>query len=142
MGNLGVTEIILILIIAMGFGLIPKIFYLITLQNTINEIRPENRRMEPGQVWLSLIPIFGLVWQFIIVANLGDSLKAEFQSRNLPSEEDRPGYSIGLAYCILACVSVIPFVGFLTGIASLVCWIVYWVKVYNFRMMMMYQRRG
>ncbi|MDO8301735.1 MAG: hypothetical protein Q7T18_00685 [Sedimentisphaerales bacterium] len=44
-------------------------------------------------------------------------------------EDEEPGKKLGLAYAILAICSIIPFVGFLAGIGSLVCFIMYWVKI-------------
>ena len=134
LGMLGAPEIILISIFSGLVGLIPFIFYLLTLQNTFYAISPENRKMAPGQVWLSIIPFFGLVWQFIIVNRMADSLKPELDARNIKTNEERPGYSIGLAYCILFCCSIIPFLGFLTSIGGLVCWIMYWVKINDFKL--------
>jgi hypothetical protein len=133
MGNFGFIEIILILIIGFGFCLIPTIFYLLTLQNTLHEVSYENRKMQPGQVWLTLIPLFGIIWQFIIVNNIADSLKLEFAQRNINVGEDRPGIGIGLAYCILVCCGIIPFLGILTGLAGFICWIIYWVKIGDFK---------
>jgi hypothetical protein len=96
-------------------------------------VRFENRKMQPGQVWLTIIPLFGIVWQFVVVNNIADSLKLEFNQRNLKIVEDRPGYGVGLAFCILACCSIIPFLGALTSIAALICWIIYWVKISNYK---------
>ena len=132
LGFIGPQEIIVILIIS-SFSVIPLIFYLLTLQNTFNAISVENRKMQSGEVWLSLIPLFGLVWQFIIVSRLADSLKAEFDAKNIKVDEERPGIGIGLAYCILFCCSIIPFVNFLTGIGGIICWIIYWSKINNYR---------
>jgi hypothetical protein len=116
-----------------ALSLIPLIFYLLTIQNTLYAISSENRKMQPGQVWLSLIPLFGLVWQFIIVNRMADSLKDEFVSKNLKIDEERPGIGIGLAYCILFACSVIPFVGFITVIGGLICWIIYWSKINDYK---------
>lgn len=136
LGFIGPQEIIIILIIFLissAFTLIPLIFYLITLQNTFNAISAENRRMQSGEVWLTLIPLFGIVWQFIIVNRLADSLKAEFDARNIKIDEERPGAEIGLAYCILLCCSMIPFLNFLATIPGIICWIIYWSKINNYR---------
>lgn len=133
MGKIGATELILIVpLLLFVLSFIPLIFYLLTLQNTLNEVTDENRKMQPGQVWLALIPLFGIVWQFIIVNNLADSLKAEFALRNINVGEDRPGISIGLTYCILICCSIIPILGIFAGIAGFICWIIYWVKISGF----------
>lgn len=133
LGIIGPQELIVIAMVLIPLGLIPKIFYLLTLQNTLYAISSENRRMQPGQVWLSLIPLFGIVWQFIIVNRMADSLKAEFVSKNLKVVEDRPGIEIGLAYCILFACSLIPILGVITLIAGLVCWIIYWSKINDYR---------
>src|ERR1043165_7051059 len=106
--GMGSSEIIILLFILI-LCLVPGILYLITLNNTLNTISPENRQLPPGQVWLILIPLFGIVWQFIVVNRIADSLKAEFIKRNIPVQENRPGASIGIAYCTLNCCSVIPF---------------------------------
>ena len=136
LGIIGPQEIIVILVVVaviFGISLIPMIFFLLTLQNTLNAISFENRKMEPGLVWLSLIPLFGLVWQFIIVDRMAGSLQAEFAKREMATEEARPGNSIGLVYCILFCCSLIPFVGYITSIAGLICWIIYWIKINDYK---------
>ncbi len=137
--NFGGAEaglIVIIVIVAIAIGLIPMIFYLLTLQNTLKEVQPQNRQMEPGQVWLLFIPLFGLVWHFIIVNRIADSLRAEFQQRQIPLQEDRPGAGIGITHCALNCASVIPFLGSLCALAGLVCWIIYWVKIANYKTML------
>ena len=108
--------------------LIPAILYLLTLHRTLARCAPANRTMEPGMVWLTLIPLFGLVWQFIVVLRMAESLAHEFRSRSL-QVEPKPGQDLGLAYCILSVCGIIPFVGILTALAGLVCWIMYWVKI-------------
>ncbi|WP_319501416.1 hypothetical protein [uncultured Draconibacterium sp.] len=133
LGFIGPQELIILLMIP-ALSVIPLIFYLLTLQNTFNAISSENRKMQSGEVWLTLIPLFGLVWQFIIVNRLADSLKAEFNTKNIIVDEERPGVGIGLAYCILFCCSIIPFVNFLTGVAGIICWIIYWSKINNYKM--------
>lgn len=134
LGIIGPQELIIsMFLIIPALGLIPMIFYLLTLQNTLYAISSENRKMQPGQVWLSLIPLFGLVWQFIIVNRLADSLKAEFVSKNLKIDEERPGIGIGLAYCILFSFSLIPFIGFVIVIGGLICWIIYWSKINDYK---------
>ncbi|MDQ3048182.1 MAG: hypothetical protein M3R27_11595 [Bacteroidota bacterium] len=125
--------IIIAVIIGIAVGLIPLIFYLLTLQNTLKEVSPENQKMPPGQVWLILIPLFGLIWQFIVVNRIADSLKAEFAKRAVQVEEDRPGYGIGIAYCILYCCSVVPLLGIFASLGGLVCWIIYWVKIAGYK---------
>ena len=126
---------LLILLAGLAFLCLPLLFYCLTLQRTLDEISIENRKMPSGQVWLTLIPLFGLVWQFFIVNKMADSLKAEFAKRNIIAQEVRPGYTIGLAYCILFCLGIIP----LMRIVGIVCWIKYWVKISKYKTMLQRQ---
>jgi hypothetical protein len=112
---------------------LPAVFYLLTLKRTLEACSPENRKTEPNLVWLSLIPLFGIVWQFILVDKIALSLQAEFQSRNIRVDEARPGYTIGMVYCALFCSTIIPILGMFTGIAGFVCWIVYWSKINGYK---------
>lgn len=122
----------LIVIIVFGIILIPAIFYLITLQNTLKAISPENRRMEPGMVWLLLIPLFNIIWNFIVINRMADSIQAELQKKGM-SVTERPAYNVGIAMCIIGCVTWIPVVGSLASIGGLICWIIYWVKITEFK---------
>ncbi len=89
--------------------------------------------MVPGQVWLSLIPLFGIVWQFIIVTRISESLRAEFDERQISVPEEKPGYGLGIAYCVLYCCSIIPILGGLASLGGLVVWIIYWVKINEYK---------
>jgi|SRR5690348_5585120 len=124
----GTTEWILIFI-CLGLVLIPAIFYVITLQSTFNTISSENRKMSSSNVWLLLIPVFGVVWHFIVVDNLAKSIDAEAKSKDIKIAEPKPAYNIGLAMCILTCLFFIPGLNFFASTAALICWILYWVKI-------------
>lgn len=128
-GIIGMVFIVILTIILLS--LIPTIFYLLTLQKAFNRCQPSNRAMEPGLVWLQLIPLFNIVWHFFIVINLSDSLEREFAQRGLPTEP-APGKSLGLAMCILNVCTIIPYLAALAGLAGLICWIVYWVKIADY----------
>lgn len=107
------------------------------MQNTLKEISPENRQMQPGEVWLTIIPLFGMVWQFFVVDRMSKSLKAEFLKRNIQIAEEKPGYSIGIAFCVLQCCGIIPILGGFAGIGGLVCWIIYWIKIADYKTLLL-----
>ena len=128
-------------------GITVNVLFLLNQQNTLKAIQPENRLIRPGEVWLQLIPFFSIVWQFIVVTRISDSIKREFESwqndsiLGLPDAEAaqllniRPTYDIGIAYCILICCSIIPFLGTFAAIAGIVCWIIYWIKLAEYKRM-------
>ena len=116
LAGLGIMTVALIV---MALMFVPTIFYLLTLQKALNRCSPESRAMNPAMVWLMLIPLFNIVWHFIIVLNMAKSLGAEFQKRGI-AEDPQPGQTLGLVMCIgnLIC-----------GPIGFVCWILYWVKI-------------
>lgn len=112
------------------------ICYLATLSNALKKCAPDSRTMNPGRVWLTLIPIFGQIWQFFVVINLAKSLEAEYARREIPRSEGNMGQNIGLAKCVCECAFFIPKTGPFTtlavdalALAGLVLWITYWIKV-------------
>src|SRR5699024_6070197 len=90
------------------------------------------RLMAPKNVWLMLIPVFNIVWQFIIVNKISESVEADAREKGL-SIPPKPEYSIGIALCILSCLCWIPMLNYIILIGYLVCWIIYWVKVDSFK---------
>jgi len=127
--------------------LIPFVFYLLTLQRTLEAIAIESRKMAPGHVWFLFIPIFNIVWQFIMTARIADSIRDECMRLQIPLTENRPTFTLGMVMSILYIVSV-PMnnlsaelmLGGLCSLAALVCWIVYWVKVNNYRKLIIANR--
>ena len=124
--------IIFIVIIVIAICLIPMVFFLIHLQKLLNKCSVNNRAMEPGMVWLNLIPLFSLGWVFYTIFKITDSLKAEFKERNIEPGDPEFSHPIGLAYCITSACSIIPFLGYLSAIAALVLFILYWVKTHGY----------
>lgn len=140
-----------------GFLLIAIVlfFFLRTLARALDRCSRDLRLMEPGQVWLNLIPFFNLVWVFVTVIRVGDSLRLEFADRRLDDEgEDGGTYgkTLGLAAFMLlvltcgSCCVPIPFgaagggnmqavamaAGVLRSVVSiafLVLFILYWVRI-------------
>jgi len=124
----GMFALIAFLPILAAIVLLPTIFFLLTLQKALSRCEPGSRTMVPGQVWLCLVPVFNLIWTFFVVNAISDSLHREFTRRGM-AEEPQPGRSLGMALAILAVISVVPILGFVTGVAALVCWILYWIKI-------------
>jgi hypothetical protein len=87
--------------------------------------------MDPGLIWLLLIPCFNFIWHFFVVINMAKSLGAEFQKRGI-IEEPEPGKTIGLVASVLWACSLIPLLNYVCHPAALVCWIIYWVKIAGF----------
>jgi hypothetical protein len=125
--NYGLSAILVLVMLALL--LIPTILYLITLQKALEAVSAENRQMPPGQVWLSLIPLFNFVWMFFVVNKIADSFQLECYRLNIPTTELKSTKGIGSAKNILRICTFIPFLSVFANIGFIICWIIYWVKV-------------
>ena len=112
--------------------LVPAVFFLLTLQRALARCSLETRATSPESVWLMLIPIFNLVYQFILVGNVARSLRNEFVRRGIPLADPEPGKSLGVAMSVLNVGSAIPLVGVVLMVPSLICWILYWVRIADY----------
>jgi hypothetical protein len=123
--------------------IIPVILFFLTQQRTLELVRPENRRMRPGEVWLQFIPLFGLIWQFIVISRISDSIRNELNTPTGDSifaedpipQNSRPTYNAGISYAILFCITVLPLAMLkgLAALAGLVLWINYWIQLFRYK---------
>jgi hypothetical protein len=131
----GVAFALIFFVVFVGIA----ILFLLTQYNTLKAIQPQNRAMSPGEVWLQLIPLFNLVWQFIVVQRISESVSRELSSNTFSFEEtepvqlyqqgNRPAYQIGMVMCVLNILGLVPLIGILARLGGLVRWIIYWVQL-------------
>lgn len=133
--DLGV--VMLILIITLGL-LGVYCFYLYKLQQLLEEVEDKNRLLPATNVWLMLIPLFNLVYGFIMYPKICDSLRNEFEYRDAPQKNYMR--NLGLALPIVR-VSGILF-GLLSTIGWLVLWIIFWTKMTEFKRLLESLPRG
>ena len=126
------TITFLFIFVLFALLLVPVILFYVSLMGALQACQPKNRTMEPGLVWLNLIPFFGLGWIFYTVVCISNSLKNEFQDRGI-DDHGQYGFGVGVAFSVCCVVSILPLVGLLTSIASLVLFIIYWVQVVGFK---------
>lgn len=105
-----------------------QFLFLLTLKRALEQCDPRTRTMEPGQVFLNLIPCFGAIWMFFTVSRVSESLRAEYDDRGMDAYGDY-GQQMGISYASLILAWIIPWIGVLFGIAGFVCWIMYWMKI-------------
>ena len=108
------------------------IVYIAFLSGVLRKCNPSSRTMQPGMVWLLLVPLLNLVWTFLVVTALADSLGNEFRLRKLPTNDPKPGRSVGIAMAVCGACSVIPFLNLLAMPVNLVLWVIYWIKIAGF----------
>ncbi|MCA6362115.1 MAG: hypothetical protein IM638_03705 [Bacteroidetes bacterium] len=100
------------------------VWWLNNIATALGKVHRQVRTGQPGQVWLTLIPVFGLVWGFIVNTQVSESLAREYRRRGWDSDEARPGFEIGTMTVVIACLyqfqafftTAIPFVSFVSAI--------------------------
>lgn len=115
--------------IGIAIGVLIYVFYLKNLQDLLKECDRSNLQMPAVNVWLMFIPLFSIVYAFIMYPKISESVKREFESRNASQPGDYLK-TLGLTMAILGAVGVIPVDALkgIVGLASLVLFIIYWVK--------------
>lgn len=98
------------------------------LMNCLKRIPQPHRKMEPGMVWLLLIPCFGLVWAFFVGLRIPESFQSYFDANGRSDGSDY-GRQIGLFWAIAGACSIVPFVNYIAGPASLILLIIFLVKM-------------
>jgi hypothetical protein len=142
-------SVLLNLFLLLSF-IVPAIFFVLTQHNTLKAIRPENRLLSPGLVWLQFIPFFGQVWQFIVVSRIaGSAVRQRMSFRDdsilgLTHEAaaaigKQPTLAMGIIYCTLEVINLLflftnlnPTTQTIQGFVALaqtICWIIYWVQL-------------
>lgn len=127
---LGFAQIFLVVFV-LGF-LVLYIFYLINLRDLLREVSPINRKMEPNNVFLILIPIFGYVYGFIMYPNIAKSVEAEYLDRGI-DEDLTPFKNLGISLPIINLSGIVvrqitAMIGGLFSLVWIVLWIIFWVK--------------
>jgi hypothetical protein len=133
MNNPNDDEFLLFVLLFVGgillVWLVLAIFFLLTLHKALARCRPRNRTMEPGMVWLNLIPVFYLAWQFVTVLRVAESLRNEFRDRGWHRRGDNYSQGVGITTCIMLILSCIPYCGAIFLLVWLICFIIYWVQI-------------
>lgn len=126
----GEEEIIILLGMILLVVLI-QVLYLYTLSSTIASVRPEFRTTTPGKAWLGLIPVFNIIWSFIINPKVIESVRADLEDRGRKESGDY-GKTIGSIYPAIRLGGRVPHIGLLFSLAYLIVFIIWWVKIVQY----------
>lgn len=119
------VELLVVACVALVVTLVIEFFFCRTVARCLRKVDPDNREMEPGRAYLHMIPLFNVYWTFPLTAAVSDSLANEFRYRRWRPDGDF-GRSLGnwMGVCNLIGLVFSP-----AGLAALVFWVRYWVKV-------------
>lgn len=125
------VAIMFAVIFALGMILV-FVLFLLNLQNALKEVSEKNREVPPANVWLMFIPLFNIIYPFILYPRICDSIKKEYATRGLEEQGDF-GRAIGITMPILGLCGVIPVLGVLAAMANFILLIVFWVKIAGYK---------
>ena len=125
---LGGVFIIIVLLLV----LVVAILYLLNLQNLMKSIKEENREVPPGNVWLMLIPLFSIVYAFILYPKISASVKKELESRGMEGDGSK---NLGMALAVTGALGVVPVLNTIAGLANFVIFIIWWSKTAGYKNM-------
>ncbi len=117
-------------LIEIGVVILFTVLWLVSEQRALQACEYSNRKMQPGQVWLTFIPLFGLVWQFIAVTKVSESLAQEYHTRGWKSDEGRPGIESGMIACSIIVIILLvrilipdlnPALAFFSSLGICIC---------------------
>ena len=95
MGNLGLLELVGMILISLLIVLVPAVLYLNSLRKTLLLIDVKNRTIDPNDVWFMFIIGFNLYYHFKLVNSIATSLSNEFADRKIAIDQKRPGETVG-----------------------------------------------
>src|SRR5947208_4204512 len=127
MNAIGLPEILAILLLFAAVVIIPAVICTF-LFLTFRRIPPAYRALDPGLVWLLMIPCFAFFWNFFVFNRLSRSLQDAYRAAGRADVGDC-GAGVGLAYDICAIGAFVPILGCLAAPAALVLLVIYLVKV-------------
>ncbi len=124
--------LLFVIFIAALIGLAIGIAILYLVFSCYQRIPAQHRQMEPWQVWLLLIPLFNIVWNFFVYPKLAKSYQSYFAEQGRTDVGDC-GEKISLWYAICAALACIPCVNYIAGPAALILFIIVLVKAWTLR---------
>ena len=121
---------------ALVFGLMAGFmyWYLVTVYRAFSAVSTRNRDMQPGQIFMVFIPLFGAIWHFFVILRLASSLEKEFESRDLEGDGGDFGKTLGLWGMILNIIGCGP--------VGLILMIMYILKIKSYTEMLTRSKRG
>jgi hypothetical protein len=129
-GDVAINLIPMMIGIAIAFAISVVVCFL--LYNVQNAVPPQHRKIQPGMIWLMLIPLFNLVWNFFVFMRIPESYQSVFAERgrgDLGATEKQ----LGLWYSICAACTLIPCLGLFAALGALVLLILFLVKIYGLK---------
>lgn len=127
--SMGVSMLVFSLLV-----LVANIFFCLSLYSAMKKV-PEKQRSFPAWFsWMIAIPFLHLIFAWIMIPfGIPGSFKRHCQDNHAALAKAKSLFGVGLALVILMSLSILPYINIGTGVATLVLYIIYWVKIVKFK---------
>lgn len=140
--GLGIGLLIFIYLIIVGGVFLLFAFYYKTMIDVMSLIRPKNREIGIGNIMFTVIPLFNLVYGFIVYPKICESIGKEYRQLGIPEDKDF-GKGIAIAMQSLMIAMVVPILNALAIIPLLIVFILFWVKIDGYKKKLeLYNKNG
>ena len=113
-------------------SIVLNVIWIILLVGPLKKIPPEHRAIEPGLVWLLLVPCFAMFWNFMVFQQIPQSFQRHFSSQGRTDLGDC-GEQLGLWCAITVAMTGVPCVQYIAAPASLILLIIFLVKIHTLK---------
>jgi hypothetical protein len=133
--------LIFLLLVELGLVIGMTVYWVRSMFLTMQSCHQVSRSAEPETIWLTFIPVFGFVWQFICVKRISDSLAREYHRRGWHSDENHPALESGILASVVVCIVFLvhafvpmpPGLGFILTLAMLLVMYLHAGRLNSFR---------
>lgn len=113
-----------------------KIFYCYMLNNILNRVPRENQQYPQWFIWLCLIPLLGVVFEWIMLPfGIPNAFKKMFATNQEAINAANSLFKLAIAqlvFTMLGIFFIIKPINQLSAILGIVFWIIYWVQIVQF----------
>lgn len=108
-------------------------FYLRQVSRLLYAMQPASRKLNPGIVWIGMIPVFHLIWPLILNPLVCSSVRAELESRKKDEYGDY-GMVLGIVYPVMMLTGgYIPYIGRFVTAGSFLLWFLFWMRLNDYK---------
>jgi hypothetical protein len=118
----------LVLVVSAVIGLLISAVVAWLIWDSYKTVPQQFQKFPPGLVWLCVIPCVGIVMYLVTAILVPMAFKEAFASRGRAEFGDC-GLVFGIAWIVCGLLSAIPFIGLLFAAGSVVCMILFIVKL-------------
>lgn len=126
-----VAAIIAFLAVAVVIGLLIGALVAWLIYKPYSKLPREHQTLAPGLCFLLMVPVANLVMPIILGIKLPEAFASYFDATDQSHETGDAGKAVGLWWGISTLACIVPLVGIVAGLASLVLLIIFIIKLWE-----------